>query len=170
MTPYNEIDIMNAFNQQTDSKSWQARAAVTGGTPLVHFTNGGMVAFVYNLNDMTFQVKFNKFQGAWGDYMRAIARGMYVILNTLKSAGLPFDGPTTLNGMKLECSTGADLSVFVSWPSPVNPIMPELRGLPAIDAALNNPATWALPSDEFAIGDTTEESAQEPTENILPNL
>jgi hypothetical protein len=79
-------------------------------------SQGGMVALVYTPDDGRFAVKFTKFQGAWGDYIKAIARSLFTVLNTLKSAGLPFDAPPTLAGMAIEATTTDDNLTYVRWP------------------------------------------------------
>lgn len=127
--------IANAFNQQNDKKTWAARAMSrerkSGAVDVVHFTaKGGMVSLDYDVAAGRFMVKFNKFQGAWGDYVKAIGRSLYVILNTLKSAGLPYEAPTSLNGMTITATLGDDNSVYVSWEpqTPAAATMPEIRG------------------------------------------
>jgi hypothetical protein len=77
-----------------------------------------MVALMYYVDTGKFAVKFNKFHGAWGDYIKAIARSLFVVLNTLKSAGLPFDAPPTLAGMVIEATTTDDTTTYVRWPAP----------------------------------------------------
>lgn len=106
-------EIAIAFNQNNDKKVWKARAMGA----VVHFTTvQGMVSLQYNTEDGRFAVKFNKLVAAWGDYVKAIARSLHVVLNTLKSAGLPFDAPPTLAGMVIEAVTTEDNTVFVRWP------------------------------------------------------
>jgi hypothetical protein len=115
-------EIAAAFMQQNDKRTWKARAVnrprASGHTDVVHFdSQGGMVALMYYTETGLFAVKFNKFQGAWGDYIKAIARSLFVVLNTLKSAGLPFDAPASLAGMVIEATTTDDTTTYVRWPS-----------------------------------------------------
>lgn len=114
-------EIAAAFMQQNDKRTWKARsvnrARNTGAGDVVHFeSTGGMVSLMYYVENGRFAVKFNKFHGAWGDYIKAIARSLFVVLNTLKSAGLPFDAPPTLAGMLIECTTTDDNLTYVRWP------------------------------------------------------
>jgi hypothetical protein len=114
-------EIAAAFMTQNDKRTWRARsvnrARNSGAGDVVHFESaGGMVSLLYNVQDGRFAVKFNKFHGAWGDYIKAIARSLFVVLNTLKSAGLPFDAPATLAGMVIECTTTDDNLTHVRWP------------------------------------------------------
>lgn len=108
-------EIAVAFNQQNDKRSWKANAA-SKGRDIVYFNStGGMVSLLYHVQDKRFAVKFNKFQGAWGDYIKAIARSLFVVLNTLKSAGLPFEAPLTLAGMEIIATTTDDTTTYVRW-------------------------------------------------------
>lgn len=121
MTQVSGAEISAAFMQQNDKRMWKARCVnrnrASGHTDVVHFeSTGGMVALMYYVETGQFAVKFNKFHGAWGDYIKAIARSLFVVLNTLKSAGLPFDAPPTLAGMRIEAVTTDDTTTFVSWP------------------------------------------------------
>jgi hypothetical protein len=114
-------EIAAAFMQQNDKRTWKARsvnrARSSGPGDVVHFeSTGGMVSLMYYVDTRKFAVKFNKFHGAWGDYIKAIARSLFVVLNTLKSAGLPFDAPPSLAGMVIEAVTTDDNLTFVSWP------------------------------------------------------
>ena len=115
---YNAIEIANAFNQQNDKKSWKAKATtrqVEGAAEYVHFTHNGMVTLLLNCNDGRFQIKFNKYQGAWGDYIGAIARGLFVVCTTLKSAGLPFNAPATPDGAIIEAVNSGVGTVHVRF-------------------------------------------------------
>lgn len=115
-------EIAAAFMQQNEKRTWKARCvnrARQNGPQgdVVHFeAQGGMVALMYYPDDGRFAVKFNKFQGAWGDYIKAIARSLFTVLNTLKSAGLPFDAPASLAGMVIEATTTDDNLTYVRWP------------------------------------------------------
>lgn len=113
-------EIAAAFMQQNEKRTWKARCITRAGKgEAVYFeSQGGMVALVYTPEDGRFAVKFTKFQGAWGDYIKAIARSLFTVLNTLKSAGLPFDAPPTLAGMLIEATTTEDNLTYVRWPGP----------------------------------------------------
>jgi hypothetical protein len=114
-------EISAAFMQQNDKKSWKATNLARQTGDLVHFTStNGMVTLVYYCNDNRFAVKFNKYVASWGDYTKAIARAMFTVLNTLKSAGLPFDAPANLAGMVIECTTTETTEVFVRYQGEVN--------------------------------------------------
>ncbi len=109
---FDATTVAAAFNQQNDKKYWEARAF----PPNVHFlSKTGMVQLVYHTETNQFAVKFVKFHAVWGDYIKAIARSMYVVLNTLKSAGLPFEAPPSLAGMAILATTTADNTVFVKY-------------------------------------------------------
>jgi hypothetical protein len=114
-------EIAAAFTQQNDKKSWKARCGVrTNIGDVVYFeATNGMVSLMYRVDTGQFAVKFTKFQGAWGDYVKAIARSLFTILNTLKSAGLPFDAPATLAGMVIESTTTDTTDVYVRWPGQI---------------------------------------------------
>jgi hypothetical protein len=119
-------EIAAAFMQQNDKKTWRARsvsrARSTGAGDVVHFeSQGGMVSLMYYVDTGQFAVKFNKYHGAWGDYIKAIARSLFVVLNTLKSAGLPFDAPASLAGMVIEATTTDDNLTRVRWPGAPDP-------------------------------------------------
>lgn len=108
-------EVANVFNQQNDKASW--RAVCTG--ELVHFTStNGMVALVYDAAAGTFAVKFNKFQGAFGDYVQAIRKGLFSILNTLKSGGLPFEGPPTVDDMTVLIRAASADDITCEWDTP----------------------------------------------------
>lgn len=115
-------EIAAAFMQQNEKRTWKARCVSRQGKgDTVYFeSQGGMVALIYTPDDGRFAVKFTKFQGAWGDYVKAIARSLFTVLNTLKSAGLPFDAPATLAGMVIEATTTDDNLTYVRWPGSGN--------------------------------------------------
>jgi hypothetical protein len=123
-------EIAAAFMQQNEKRTWKARCVSRQGKgDTVYFeSQGGMVALVYMPDDGRFAVKFTKFQGAWGDYIKAIARSLFTVLNTLKSAGLPFDAPPTLAGMAIEATTTDDNLTYVRWPGTPEP-QPVQEGL-----------------------------------------
>jgi hypothetical protein len=148
-------EISAAFMQQNDKKSWKATNLARQTGDLVHFTStNGMVTLVYHCNDNRFAVKFNKYVASWGDYTKAIARAMFVVLNTLKSAGLPFDAPANLAGMMIECTTTETTEVFVRYQGEVNTD----NLLERMDASINalaREATVFVPEDgnEYREGD-----------------
>lgn len=123
-------EIAAAFMQQNEKRTWKARCVSRQGKgDTVYFeSQGGMVALVYTPDNGRFAVKFTKFQGAWGDYIKAIARSLFTVLNTLKSAGLPFDAPPTLAGMAIEATTTDDNLTYVRWPGTSEP-QPVQEGL-----------------------------------------
>lgn len=123
-------EIALAFGQQNTRKAWTARPNTIGGET-VHFTSTtGIVALVYQVEHGRWVVKFNKFQATWGDYVKAVARSLYVVLSTLKSAGLPFEAPEGPDGIEIVTTATSDATTYVRWPGatpPAQPIMPELR-------------------------------------------
>lgn len=124
---YTGQELMIAFNTQNDKKVWSATARKSAnGADVVHFsTTNGMVSLIFDCAAERFMVKFNKFQGAWGDYTKAISRSLYTVLTTLKSAGLAFEAPPSIVGVEIVMTIGDDNSVYVRWPGQ-QPIMPEL--------------------------------------------
>lgn len=134
----NGTEIAAAFNTMNDKRHWSARAVSRERkgevTDVVHFeARGGMISLAYHVADGRFAVVFNKFHGAWGDYTKAIARSLFVVLNTLKAGGLPFEAPPSLAGMVIEAVTTDDNTVYVRWPG---------------DAIRGHPATF-LATDEY---------------------
>lgn len=113
MTIQSAQDVAAVFNQQNEKTSWKATCV----GELVHFSaTNGMVSLVYDALTGRFQVKFNKFQGAFGDYMQAIRRSLYSILHTLKSGGLPFDCAPTFEEMNIVLRILVpDGDVFCEW-------------------------------------------------------
>lgn len=132
MTPPSAVDVSAAFNQQNDKSSWKATCA----GELVHFSStNGMVSIVYDAQTGRFAVRFNKFQGAWGDYTGAIRRSLFTILNTLKSGGLPFDGPASVDAMAVIIRALPDGETYCEWESglmPMAPAIPTQDALPPV--------------------------------------
>ncbi len=117
MDHYTAAEIATAFMQQNDKTSWEARSlSRETGDVVIFKSTTGMISLMYTPHDDRFIVKFNKFQGAWGDYIGAIARSMFTVLHTLKSAGLAFDAPPSIDGMVIEATTSEDSDVRVRWP------------------------------------------------------
>lgn len=110
--------IATAFNAINVNKSWKARATmkpVNSSTDIVHFEGSGLVSLLYDADSNTWQVKFNKFQAGWGDYVSTISRSFLVILGGLKAAGLPFDAPIKTDGIVIETINGPENTVYVRW-------------------------------------------------------
>ena len=124
-----------AFNQQNSRKTWKARSDNRPGSETVLFKGThGMVEITYHVAAAEFSVSFNKVHAAWGDYVRAVARGLYVVLTTLKSAGLPFDAPLSPEGATIRCTVGETRATFVGFTGPMtvqDETMPELKALTA---------------------------------------
>lgn len=118
-----------AFNTQNMRKVWSARANSRDNMERVHFTTEtGMVKLTYDVRENTFRVDFMKVHAAWGDYVRAAARALHVVLTTLKSAGLPFDAPDDDEGVTIRTTTGAEGAITVAYEAPptvASAIMPE---------------------------------------------
>lgn len=129
MTSITAPELALAFNTVNTRKTWNARPSNT----LVIFNPGvSLIALTYDTVDGTWQVRFNKYQAAWGDYVKAIARTFYVVLSTLKQAGLPFAAPDSPEGIDIVTSTGPEGSIYVRYEPPApatsfDAIMPELR-------------------------------------------
>ncbi len=124
----NSTEIAQRFNEVNEVKAWVARAnsRPESGLDVVHFnTASKLVSLIYNHSTGAFEVKFNKFQAAWGDYVQAIAKSLFFVLTTLKQAGLPFDAPTHYEGMEIVARVSGD-AVFVRWSPHIDPVMPEV--------------------------------------------
>lgn len=126
-------DVALAFNAVNERKSWAARPHASDGREAVHFTApANLVTLVLECDTGRFQVRFNKVQAAWGDYVRAIARSLHIILSTLKQAGLPFDAPPGADGIEIVATATETNTTYVRWPgqTPLTveaATMPELR-------------------------------------------
>lgn len=133
MTDLIGADVALAFNSVNERKTWSARHYATNGAELVHFTGGraNLVTLVLDCQTKRFRVRFNKVHAAWGDYVSAIAKALYVTLTTLKAAGLPFEAPPSHEGIEIIVTQSED-GVYARWPgqtlsSPAAAIMPEIR-------------------------------------------
>lgn len=130
-------EVATAFNTVNERKSWTARPYASDGVETVHFTApSNLVTIVMECDGPRFYVRFNKVQAAWGDYVRAIARSLHVVLSTLKEAGLPFDAPDD-DECEITASATASAKTYVAWPGMIPETveaatMPELTAL--IDA------------------------------------
>lgn len=110
--------IAQAFNTANDKVTWTARpnSRPDAGLDLVHFSsNTGLVTLVYNTMNQRMEVRFNKFQAAWGDYIKAICRSLVAVLTTLKRAGLPFEAPASFDTIRVIVEPTDDQAVFVTW-------------------------------------------------------
>lgn len=127
-------EIALVFNTQNTRKVWTARAnnRTDSGRDMVHFTTtAGIVSLAYNTLDGRWEIQFNKAHAAWGDYVKAMARALYLILTTLKAAGLPFDAPLSPAGVQITVTATDSAQTFVRWDAPLNAltaIMPEQIG------------------------------------------
>lgn len=191
------VEIALAFNAVNERKSWSARpnSRSNTGKEVVHFnsTSSGLIALVYEVEDKRFQVRFNKFHAAWGDYVRSISRSLHVVLSTLKAAGLPFDAPDVERGMEIVVTlegAGPNVATYARWPgmivedkpAPVDPVMPELKaklaalprielgeqGVPLVDAV--DALATTLDEAERIAFETTKETlyGEEPSESLDP--
>ncbi len=114
-----------AFNQENERKTWQARPNNRDSAETVHFSaQTGMIALIYNVRNRTWHVRFNKFQTSWGDYIRSISRALYIVLTTLKQAGLPFDAPDAPEGIEIVCQASPDADTLVRYVPPAEPVNP----------------------------------------------
>lgn len=109
-------EVALAFNTANTRKSWIARPNARDSGEIVLFaapTN--LVTLVLHCDTEQYEVRFNKFQAAWGDYVKSIARSLYVVLSTLKAAGLPIDAPDGPDGIEI-VTTASDTAVtYVRW-------------------------------------------------------
>lgn len=126
-------EVALAFNGINERKSWAARPHAQDGREAVHFTApANLVTLVLECDTARFQVRFNKMQAAWGDYVRAIARSLHIVLSTLKQAGLPFEAPPSTDGIEIVATACDGATVYVRWPGQSlqtidTATMPELR-------------------------------------------
>jgi hypothetical protein len=110
-------EIASAFNAFNDRKTWSARAMNTSeaGTVFFHGTSN-MVVLSLDVATMTFSAKFVKFVAAWGDYVTGISRSLFVVLNTLKAAGLPIEAPTSPDNYEVTITAiGQSADARVAW-------------------------------------------------------
>lgn len=132
-------EIATAFNSVNSRTSWSARpnSRSDTGVETVHFTaQSNLVALVYYCDTGKFAVRFNKFHATWGDYVRSIARALYVVLTTLKEAGLDFDAPDDSDGMEIIATSSGDNTVYVRWPAPEQPLTAATAVMPEMSAAM----------------------------------
>lgn len=129
-------EVALAFNAINERKSWAARPYASDGSETVHFTApANLVTIVMECGDTPrFYVRFNKVQAAWGDYVRAIARSLHVVLSTLKAAGLPFNSPDDDDECEIVANTTTTTKTYVSYPGMIaetveGATMPELLSL-----------------------------------------
>lgn len=126
-------DVALAFNATNERKTWAARPLAKDGAEVVHFTApANLVTLVLECDTGRFRVQFNKVHAAWGDYVRAIARSLHIVLSTLKASGQPFDAPETADGIEIVATATDGATVYVRWSgdkpdAPAAAIMPELR-------------------------------------------
>lgn len=131
-------EVATAFNTVNERKSWSARPYASDGVETVHFTApSNLVTIVMECDGPAFYVRFNKVQAAWGDYVRAIARSLHVVLSTLQAAGLPFNAPEDDDDCVITATTTASAKTYVAWPGMIpetveGATMPELTAM--IDA------------------------------------
>lgn len=117
MTFIDAQTICDAFNQNNTKKAWKARRLnMPGGERVMFESQNGMVALTLDPATWRYSVKFYKFHGAWGDYIKAIARGIYTVQTTLKSAGQPVEAPLGLNGTVIQSTTNEAGIVEAWWP------------------------------------------------------
>jgi hypothetical protein len=109
-------EVALAFNTANERKAWTARPNSKDSGDTVHFTSAtGLVALVYECDTERFQVRFNKFHAAWGDYVTSIARALHIVLSTLKQGGLPVDAPDDTDGIEIVATSGTGVT-YVRWP------------------------------------------------------
>lgn len=119
MSQLTATEIALAFNQQIERKAWSARQTNSDGAERVHFISAtGMVRLIYDVRERIWYVRFTKVNAAWGDYIRAIARSLYIVLTTLKSGGLAFDAPENENDIKITCMASDTDAVYVTYEAP----------------------------------------------------
>lgn len=109
-------DLALAFNASNTRKAWQARSNTRDSAELVHFiNNANLVNLVYDCRTGLFAVRFNKVHAAWGDYIKAIARALHIVLNTLKEAGLTLHAPDDYENIEIIATATNDNIVYVRW-------------------------------------------------------
>jgi len=165
--PLIAANVAMAFNTASLRKTWTARhnSRSDTGRETVHFTTPvGLVAIVYYCDTDQFAVRFNKFHATWGDYIYGIANALYVVLSTLKAAGLPFEAPDDVDGIEIiaTASKGVATDTFVRWnappPEPVDPFAFTLS-LPSSPLGFTGTDT---PLDEETGEPDTDEETPEP--------
>ena len=110
------VEVALAFNTANTRKSWIARPNSRDAGDTVLFTAPtNLVALVLHCSTGQYEVRFNKFQAAWGDYIKSIARSLYVVLSTLKASGMDMEAPETYVGMEVVTTATDSALTFVRW-------------------------------------------------------
>lgn len=110
-------EIVQAFNAANEKQGWSARAnsRASAGLELVIFSNPStLLDLKYNAQDGRFEVKFNKTQAAFGDYIKGIAKALFYVLTTLQKAGLPFAAPPSYAGVQVIIDASDTSKVYAS--------------------------------------------------------
>lgn len=163
-------EIAQAFNQQNARKSWSARPNNT----LVHFNpSNGLTSLIYDASTARWQVKYSKYQAAWGDYVKSAARMFHAVLTTLKSAGLPFDAPEDIEGIEIVTLVDGE-NIYIRYvpPAPLtlgdvlkrdDPLMSMPTPIPQLIGGGDDPAAEAI-MEEIRTDETVEAvKAADPT-------
>jgi hypothetical protein len=132
---YNALEIADAFNQQSAKVNWRAKALCGRAEGnIVQFDSNGLVRLHLNCTDGAWSIEFNRLQTSWGDYMTAIRRSFYSVLNALVSAALSFEAPPSLDDIVVTIMTQPNGKITLSW---------HLIAVPSVPPMLNIEQTLA---------------------------
>lgn len=95
LTPMMEaIELVQTFNNCMDREGWRTVLAGTRERPAVKFSPRSLMADItLDWQTKRFTVSFSKMACAWGDYITAARRALFVVLTTLKATGSPVEAP-----------------------------------------------------------------------------
>lgn len=146
--------VLAAFNVNPP-KGWAARLAGSRNVTLIHFLpSTSMVTFIYHVAEDKFSVKFTKFQGAFGDFMLSISRGLHVILTTLQSGGLDVAAPPSPDNVRVECVLDNSKNVFCryapdeEWPPVLGNVVQALDYVPMEQLVPDDPSSYVTAEPE----------------------
>lgn len=115
-TNYTAAEIVQAFLSANNTRGYGARSYAKNDTETVYFTcPTALMDITYDCFDGAFYVKFKKFQGAWGDYVRAICNAAHYILKTLQAGGLAVNAPDDPKALEVVCTPGDLGYTKVTW-------------------------------------------------------
>jgi len=163
---YDAAAIALAFNSVNERKTWSCRTNTrdASGAGTVHFThNTGMVALIYHCATDKMQIRFNKYQASWGDYIKAAARAFHVVTTTLAQGGLPIEPPADYTDVEITVQPSNSDHTYISYPQPANPVMPEVRGADPLITRLAAEMQGA-PGDGIPLMEDMEDMGADPTD------
>lgn len=102
---YSAAQIVASFLEANTTYNWGARSYSSEGLEQVFFTTpSSLIKITYDCTDEVFYIEFVKFIAGWGDYVRAISKGVHYILATLQAGGLDFEAPESFEAVEVTVS------------------------------------------------------------------